>query len=76
MPTEHEPEPCPTCDGNGCEESCGRERGGCEDAYRGPNSHRVCGQCGGSGVRGEPYEDPDREADELVCYLDGRGPDA
>lgn len=39
---------CPLCSGNGCEEWCGR-RGGCEMAYAGPDSHKVCRACGGTG---------------------------
>lgn len=39
---------CPTCDGEGCEEGCGR-RGGCDDAYSGPDSHKTCRSCRGWG---------------------------
>lgn len=43
-----EPERCWMCDGTGCEENCGA-RGGCRMAHAGPESHRVCRTCGGSG---------------------------
>ena len=39
---------CPRCDGNGCEEGCGR-RGGCEMVHAGPDSHKVCALCNGAG---------------------------
>ncbi len=38
-------EKCPTCDGLGCEYGCGN----CRKAYSGPDSHRICRKCGGSG---------------------------
>lgn len=47
------PSICPTCDGNGCEESCGLS-GGCEHVYAGPDSHKVCRKCMGRGLRSEP----------------------
>lgn len=37
---------CEQCNGAGCEENCGR----CEMAYAGPDSHRVCTRCGGTGA--------------------------
>ena len=39
-------EPCKTCQGEGCEAGCGR----CHYASVGPESHRVCRTCGGSGL--------------------------
>lgn len=39
---------CPRCFGDACEEACGL-RGGCEMAYMGPNSHRICRECRGAG---------------------------
>lgn len=39
---------CPKCDGNGCEHGCGNF-GGCRHAYDGPDSHRICSTCHGSG---------------------------
>lgn len=36
---------CPLCDGNGCVEGCGR----CEMVHAGPEAHKVCRRCGGSG---------------------------
>lgn len=36
---------CGLCGGTACEEMCGR----CEMAYAGPDSHRVCSRCRGSG---------------------------
>lgn len=42
------PEPCHLCYGIGCEESCGLT-GGCESAFSGPDSHKVCARCQGSG---------------------------
>ena len=44
--TEKESHWCRTCGGEGCEYGCGR----CEKKYAGPNSHRFCGNCGGTGV--------------------------
>lgn len=42
---------CALCQGDACEEGCGRGgRSYCADGYGGPNSHRVCRRCGGSGV--------------------------
>lgn len=38
-------ERCPTCEGQGCEEGCGT----CQYANAGPDSHKVCRSCGGSG---------------------------
>lgn len=38
-------ETCKTCDGQGCEEGCGR----CDMAYAGPDSHKVCRACRGQG---------------------------
>lgn len=49
------PEPidhCSLCGGNACEYSCG-PRTGCRHKHDGPDSHRVCGRCKGSG-RNEP----------------------
>lgn len=43
---------CPTCEGFGCEHGCGR----CEYAYVGPDSHRVCRSCLGTGQAPEPPE--------------------
>ncbi len=44
------PRRCPTCNGNGCEFSCGH----CRHAHDGPESHRICRVCAGTGVeRGE-----------------------
>lgn len=44
-------EACPTCDGEGCEEGCGRRPDGCEMANAGPDSHKTCRSCGGWGRR-------------------------
>lgn len=41
-------ERCQKCDGSGCEEGCGL-RGGCKYAYAGPESHRICNTCHGTG---------------------------
>ena len=41
---------CSKCGGWGCEEGCG-PRGGCAWVYAGPDSHKVCSACGGSGKR-------------------------
>ena len=37
--------PCPICEGQGCEEGCGN----CQMAHAGPESHKVCRNCGGRG---------------------------
>lgn len=54
VPVEHGWEPtddgdfyCTVCDGNGCEEGCGN----CEMVYAGPDSHRVCRNCGGHALK-------------------------
>ena len=41
---------CSKCGGHGCEEQCGL-RGGCAWVYAGPDSHRVCSACNGTGKR-------------------------
>ena len=38
---------CETCSGNGCENRCGY----CEWAYAGPDSHKVCRSCHGTGLQ-------------------------
>lgn len=44
-----EDEWCSLCGGNGCEYGCGHKYGGCQSAYLGPDSHRICHKCKGSG---------------------------
>jgi hypothetical protein len=39
---------CRMCEGYACEDGC-RHRTGCRRKYDGPDSHRVCRACGGSG---------------------------
>ena len=49
---------CPLCQGDACEHGCGQ--GGkkwCEHANSGPDSHRVCNRCKGSGVQRLSSED-------------------
>jgi hypothetical protein len=40
--------PCSTCNGRACEYGCRR----CEYAYAGPDSHRICRACHGTGEEG------------------------
>lgn len=40
---------CSLCGGNGCEYGCGHRYHGCKSAHLGPNSHRICRKCRGSG---------------------------
>ena len=47
-------EPCETCDGDGCEEGCGY----CNRAHVGPDSHRVCRTCDGTGRRSTDEDIP------------------
>ncbi len=66
---------CTTCDGNGCEYSCGRRlRGGCRNKTGNPDEmHRVCRTCGGSGRkpvdRSQPAAEPEEDLEPVfeVC---------
>ena len=40
-------QPCGPCDGSPCDGGC---RPACRHKYDGPDSHRVCGRCGGTGT--------------------------
>ena len=40
-------QPCGLCDGSPCDGGC---RPACRHKYDGPDSHRVCGRCGGTGT--------------------------
>lgn len=43
---------CGLCQGDACEDGCGRGgRSRCEQSNSGPDSHRVCNRCKGSGVQ-------------------------
>ncbi len=51
MYDDAENDKCTLCMGDGCEYGCARGGdGGCEMAHAGPDSHRVCMRCGGSGM--------------------------
>ena len=68
-PTEGWLDPCPTCDGNACEEGCGGWSGGtgCQHANAGPDSHRICRRCDGSGaIRVMEVAECDRRVDAAV----------
>jgi hypothetical protein len=43
------PKPCTLCLGLSCEENCGPS--GCKHVHDGPDSHKVCRRCGGTGRR-------------------------
>lgn len=46
----HEPPRCPLCFGSACEKGCGDRFGReCRWKHAGPDSHKVCRRCGGSG---------------------------
>lgn len=70
-------EPCRLCNGAACEEGCGR----CDQSpsVAGPNAHRWCRRCSGSGV--EPDSDDTKKVLErltdVYTYIDigtyGRG---
>lgn len=47
-PSEPVTEACSLCEGDACEEGCGK-RTGCRSNVGGPDDHRVCTRCGGSG---------------------------
>jgi hypothetical protein len=49
--------PCPTCKGRGCEEGCGH----CDEtpSVAGPNAHRQCVACHGSGLSAEAGDTDD-----------------
>lgn len=41
---------CKLCNGHACEEGCGLRGQGCEMAFSGPDSHKICTRCHGSGI--------------------------
>lgn len=57
---------CSLCQGQACEENCGR----CEHAFDGPDSHKVCTMCGGKGVVNDPLREREPNEPEPIKYMD------